>query len=69
MSSDGEVWIALTTCNTDSNVFMLFMTHLAKALTKENADWRNSTVFVLDGVSTLLRLLDTTSSIGVLSQV
>ena len=25
MSSDGEVWIALTTCNTDSNVIMLFM--------------------------------------------
>ena len=50
MSSDGEVWIALTTCNTDSDVLMLFMTHLAKALTKQSADWRNSTVFLLDGV-------------------
>ena len=69
MSSDGEIWIALTTCNTDSNVLMLFMTHLAKALTKESADWRSSTVFVLDGVSTRLMLLDTSSSIGILSQV
>ena len=34
LSSDGEVWLALTTCNTDSNVLMIFMTHLAKALTK-----------------------------------
>ena len=34
LSSDGEVWLALTTCNTDSNVLMMFMTHLAKALTK-----------------------------------
>ena len=50
MSSDGEVWVALTTCNTDSDVLMLFMTHLAKALTKQSADWRNSTVFLLDGV-------------------
>ena len=29
MASDGEVWIALTTRNTDSEVMMLFMTHLA----------------------------------------
>ena len=53
MSTDGDVWIALTTCNTDSNVLMLFMTYLASALTKESPDWRASTVFLLDGVSTL----------------
>ena len=67
MSSDGEVWVALTTCNTDSDVLMLFMTHLTKELTKESADWRNSTVFVLDGVSTHDRLLYTSPSIGILS--
>ena len=54
MSSDGDVWIALTTCNTDSNVLMLFMTHLASALTKQAPDWRASTVFLLDGVSVLV---------------
>ena len=34
MSSDGDVWISLTTCNTDSEVLMLFMTKLAAELTK-----------------------------------
>ena len=51
LSSDGEVWIALTTCNTDSDVLMLFMRYLAAALSKESVDWRDSTIFVLDGVS------------------
>ena len=51
MASDGEVWIALTTRNTDSEVMMLFMTHLASELTKAYRDWRSSTVFLLDGVS------------------
>ena len=50
MSNDGQVWIALTTCNTDSDVLMLFMTHLSRELTKEEKDWRDSTVFLLDGV-------------------
>jgi len=52
MSSDGDVWIALTTCNTDSDVLMLFMSYLATELTKEAPDWRANTVFLLDGVST-----------------
>ena len=56
MASDGEVWIALTTRNTDSEVMMLFMTHLASELTKEYKDWRSSTVFLLDGVSDFLFL-------------
>ena len=69
MSSDGDVWIALTTCNTDSNVLMLFMTHLANALTKEAADWRSSTVFLLDGVSNKLNFLNKMYLSGVISQV
>ena len=51
MASDGEVWIALTTRNTDDDVLMLFMTHLTNELTKHYKDWRSSTVFLLDGVS------------------
>ena len=51
MASDGEVWIALTTRNTDENVLMLFMSHLARELSKVYRDWRSSTVFLLDGVS------------------
>ena len=57
MSTDGDVWIALTTCITDSDVLMLFMTHLASALTEESADWRSSTVFLLDGVSKSFKCL------------
>ena len=52
MASDGEVWIALTTRNTDDDVLMLFMSHLTNELTKRYKDWRSSTVFLLDGVST-----------------
>ena len=69
MSSDGEVWMALTTCNTDTNVLMLFMSHLAKALTKESVDWRNNTVFLLDGVSNSADSLMHSSIIGILPQV
>ena len=69
MSSDGGVWIALAICNTDSNVLMLFMTHLANALTKEAADWRSSTVFLLDGVSNKLSFLNEMYLSGVISQV
>ena len=51
MASDGEVWVALTTRNTDSEVLMLFMSHLARELTNKYRDWRSTTVFLLDGVS------------------
>ena len=69
VSSDGDVWIALTTCNTDSDVLMLFMTHLASALTREAADWRSSTVFLLDGVSKFSFLNNYIFSLGVIPQV
>ena len=68
MSSDGEVWIALTTCNTDSDVLMLFMSQLANSLTKESANWRKSTVFLLDGVSSFLSSHYTLSGLGIVSQ-
>ena len=69
MSSDGKVWIALTTCNTDSNVLMLFMSRLASELTKESPDWRSSTIFLLDGVSRLPELLSCSAHVGIISQV
>ena len=69
MSSEGEVWIALTTCNTDSNVLMLFMTRLATELTKTSKDWRSSTVFLLDGVSGNLRLFHCNNFVGIVPQV
>ena len=67
MSNDGDVWIALTTCNTDSNVLMLFMSYLASQLTKESPDWRANTVFLLDGVSTSMLLLNLLSRLPIIS--
>ena len=53
IASDGDMWVTLTTCNTNSEVMMLFITRLASELTKKRKDWRNDTVFLLDGVSQL----------------
>ena len=53
IASDGDMWVTLTTCNTNSEVMMLFITRLASELTKQRKDWRNDTVFLLDGVSQL----------------
>ena len=51
LTSDGEVYSALTQVNTDSSMMMLFISSLAKQLTKEQKDWRSNTVFLLDGAS------------------
>ena len=53
IASDDDMWVTLTTCNTNSEVMMLFITRLASELTKQRKDWRNDTVFLLDGVSQL----------------
>ena len=51
IASDGDMWMSLTTCSTNSEIMMLFMTRLASELTKQSKDWRSNTVFLLDGVS------------------
>ena len=51
IASDGDMWMSLTTCSTNSEIMMLFMTRLASELTKQSKDWRGNTVFLLDGVS------------------
>ena len=67
MSSDGDVWIALTTCNTDTDVLMLFMARLAGVLTKESPNWRNNTVFLLDGVSKCMMFSINVDMLGIIS--
>ena len=69
MSSDGDVWISLTTCNTDSDVLMVFMTRFANLLTGECEGWRDNTILLLDGVSRHLRFLTCTTHLGLLPQV
>ena len=49
ISTDGELYAALTQVNTDSKVFCLFMSQLAKRLSKEDPDWRTSTLALMDG--------------------
>ena len=52
VSSKGHVWLSLTQCNTDENVMQMFLSHLAKALTKEfSASWRSEFVLLMDGAS------------------
>ena len=52
ISSQGDVWMSLTQCNTDENVMQMFLSHLAKTFTKEfGSTWRDNTTFVMDGAS------------------
>ena len=69
MSSDGEVWVSLTTCKTDSNVLMLFMTRFAKLLRDECEGWRDNTVLLLDGVSRYFQSLTCSTHLGLVPQV
>ena len=45
----GSLYTALTQENTDSVVFMTFLSRLVLVLNKENKDWRSDTIFLLDG--------------------
>lgn len=49
ISTDGELYAALTQVNTDHKVFCLFMSQLAKKLSKEDPDWRTNTLILMDG--------------------
>ena len=49
VSSEGEIWAALTQCNTDTDVMMMFMNRLASVLSAEDSNWRENTVFSMDG--------------------
>ena len=51
ISSDGEVYAAICQANTDTDVMMMFMSRLALVLTSETSNWRNNTVFFMDGAS------------------
>lgn len=48
LDSDGQVWFSLTQTTTDSDVFMMFLQHLAERLDEEQPGWRENTVFLWD---------------------
>lgn len=49
VSTNGEVYASFLQCNTDKDVYMMFLSWLATVLTKEQPGWRENTVFVMDG--------------------
>ena len=49
LDTNGRVYYSLSQANTDADVLMLFMRYLIKQLDSESADWRNETIFLLDG--------------------
>ena len=49
IDTDGHVWFALTQTNTDSDVLLLFFQGLLQKLDHQSPDWRDGTVFLLDG--------------------
>ena len=49
IDTEGNVWYSLAQCNTDSEVFSLFMKMLVAQFDAELPGWRASTVFLLDG--------------------
>ena len=51
IGTDGSIYTSILQCNTDTDVYMMFLSRLATVLTQEQADWRQSTVFVMDGAS------------------
>ena len=51
LSNDGEVYASITQCNTDADVYMMFLSRLASVLTKESPGWREKTVFTMDGAA------------------
>ena len=49
LSTEGEVYASPIQANTDTEVYMMFLSRLALVLSTEGAGWRDNTVFVMDG--------------------
>ena len=49
LDTDERVYFALTHANTDSDIMLLFFSHLVQRLDAETPGWQEDTVFLLDG--------------------
>ena len=47
--TSGRLYCSVSQSNTDSGTFCLFITRLAAKLTKEDRDWRDNTLLLIDG--------------------
>lgn len=51
ISTDGKVYCSLTQVNTDSDVVMQFMSRLCRQLEKEDSEYKERTVILLDNAT------------------
>lgn len=51
LDTDGNIYASLTQVNTDSDVMIAFLNRLVMVLSKESKDFRNNTIFLLDGAA------------------
>ena len=51
VDSNGSIYCSLTQANTNSDIILMFLSKLVALLTKEDRNWRDKTVFLLDGAS------------------
>ena len=49
LSSDGQIWLSLTQANNNSNMMDIYFRQLTKVLEKQNPNFRESVVLVIDG--------------------
>ena len=50
IDTEGKIFVALTQVNTNTDVMKLYLWHLVQHLEKEDANFRQNTIFQLDGV-------------------
>ena len=48
LDTEGNCWYSLSHATTDSNVIILFFSHLARQLDQESPGWQDNTIIVLD---------------------
>ena len=51
VSTEGEVYMSLSTVNTDEDSFRLFVSKLAAKLNVERPGWKKDTVWLIDNAS------------------
>ena len=49
--NSGRLYVAVTQCNTDADLYMLFMSKLVTILGKEDHHFRENILFVMDSAS------------------
>ena len=51
MDTEGDIYVSLTQVNTETSIMKMYLTHLSMQLDRDRPDWRDDTVFLLDGAN------------------